>query len=165
MGTKTIPELEAQRYRKTVTLLPLVVTGKPRASIADLSPAKQIAVIECFNNNGVHKRDGWWHGRLEGNRISGTTVADLVRDRLLRRFGAIERARHLVCLRTSRGRKSRINVGANAASCHGHQKLYSVGTLDLGSLRVHAGHGFWTDRSREIGRRVGRGFWECAGDA
>jgi hypothetical protein len=87
MGTKTMTELEAQRYRKTVTLLPLVVTGKPRASIADLSPAKQIAVIECFNNNGVHKRDGWWHGRPEGNRIAGTTVADLVRDRLLSRQG------------------------------------------------------------------------------
>ena len=35
-----------------LTLTPLVV------SVAVLSPTKRTAVIECFNNNGLHKRRG-----------------------------------------------------------------------------------------------------------
>ncbi len=58
----------------------LVVANKRRAPIADLSPTKRTAVIECFNNNGLHKRRGYWWGTPEGKHISGVTVADLARD-------------------------------------------------------------------------------------
>jgi hypothetical protein len=47
---------------------------------APLSLAKRTALIECFNNNGLHKRDGSWCGAPEGKHISGVTVADLARD-------------------------------------------------------------------------------------
>jgi hypothetical protein len=39
-----------------LTGTPLVVANKRRAPIAVLSPTKRTAVIECFNNNGLHKR-------------------------------------------------------------------------------------------------------------
>ena len=55
-------------------------TNKPRAPIVLLSLAKRTALIECFNNNGLHKRRGSWSGTLEGKHISGVTVADLSRD-------------------------------------------------------------------------------------
>ena len=44
----------------TLTLMPLVIANKQRAPVAVLSPTKRTAVIECFNNNGLHKRRGWW---------------------------------------------------------------------------------------------------------
>jgi hypothetical protein len=40
----------------TLTLMPLVIANKQRAPVAVLSPTKRTAVIECFNNNGLHKR-------------------------------------------------------------------------------------------------------------
>jgi len=39
-----------------LTLTPLVIANKRRAPVAVLSPTKRTAVIECFNNNGLHKR-------------------------------------------------------------------------------------------------------------
>jgi hypothetical protein len=63
-----------------LTLTPLVIANKRRVSVAVLSPTKRTAVIECFNNNGLHKRRGYWWGTPEGKHISGVTVADLARD-------------------------------------------------------------------------------------
>jgi hypothetical protein len=63
-----------------LTGTPLVVANKKRAPIAVLSPTKRTAVIECFYNNGLHKRRGYWWGTPEGKHISGVTVADLTRD-------------------------------------------------------------------------------------
>src|SRR5580700_7818252 len=63
-----------------LTLTPLVIANKRRAPVAVLSPTKRTAVIECFNNNGLHKRRGCWCGTPEGKHISGVTVADLSRD-------------------------------------------------------------------------------------
>ena len=60
-----------------LTLAPLVMANKPGAPVAVLSPTKRTAVIECFNNNGLHKRNGCWCGAPEGKHISGVTVADL----------------------------------------------------------------------------------------
>ena len=59
---------------------PLSIANNRRAPVAVLSPTKRTAVIECFNNNGLHKRRGYWWGTPEGKHISGTTVADLSRD-------------------------------------------------------------------------------------
>jgi hypothetical protein len=64
----------------TLTPPPLVMANKRRAPIAILSPTKRTAVIECFSNNGLHKRNGYWWGTPEGKHISGVTVADLARD-------------------------------------------------------------------------------------
>jgi hypothetical protein len=62
-------------------ILPLVVTANKRgAPVAILSRTKRTAIIECFNNNGLHKRNGYWCGTPEGKHISGVTVADLARD-------------------------------------------------------------------------------------
>jgi hypothetical protein len=52
------------------------------APIAVLSVTKRTAVIECFENSGLQKRNGYWGGTLEGRHISGVTVADLARDGL-----------------------------------------------------------------------------------
>ena len=38
-----------------LTLTPLVIANKRRAPVAVLLPTKRTAVIECFNNNGLHK--------------------------------------------------------------------------------------------------------------
>lgn len=59
---------------------PPFMADKPPASIALLSLAKRTALIECFNNNGLDKRSGYWCGASEGKHISGATVADLTRD-------------------------------------------------------------------------------------
>jgi hypothetical protein len=66
--------------RMSSTSSPRYTTNEPRAPIVLLSLAKQAALIECFNNNGLHKRMGCWCGTPEGKRISGGTVADLSRD-------------------------------------------------------------------------------------
>jgi hypothetical protein len=58
----------------------LVMANKPRAPVVVLSPTKRTAMIECFNNDGLHKRNGYWCGAPEGKHISGVTVADLARD-------------------------------------------------------------------------------------
>src|SRR4026208_471319 len=63
-----------------LTRTPSVLGNKRRAPVAVLSPTKRTAVIECFNNNGLHKRRGYWWGTPEGKHISGVTVADLARD-------------------------------------------------------------------------------------
>jgi hypothetical protein len=52
-----------------------VETQVPRLSLA-----KRTAVIECFNNSGLHKRNGSWRGSPKGKQVSGVTVADLARD-------------------------------------------------------------------------------------
>ena len=62
-------------------ILPPVLTANKRsAPVAILSPTKRAAVIECFSNSGLHKRNGYWCGTPEGKHISGVTVADLARD-------------------------------------------------------------------------------------
>jgi hypothetical protein len=59
----------------------VVIMERP-APIAILSVTKRTAVIECFENSGLEKRNGYWGGPLEGRHISGVTVADLARDGL-----------------------------------------------------------------------------------
>jgi hypothetical protein len=66
--------------RMPSTPSPKYATNKLRAPIVFLSLAKRTALIECFKNNGLHKRRGCWWGMLEGKHISGVTVADLSRD-------------------------------------------------------------------------------------
>ena len=83
-----------------VILPPLGVARKPRAPIAALSPTKRTALIECLNNNGLHKRNGYWWGKLDGKHISGVTVADLARDGM---FSVIKDLRHSSARLTERG--------------------------------------------------------------
>jgi hypothetical protein len=49
----------------TLAPLPLVMANKPRAPVVVLSPTKRTAMIECFNNDGLHKRNGYWCGAPE----------------------------------------------------------------------------------------------------
>jgi hypothetical protein len=63
-------------------VLPLA-SGEQRALIAILSAAKRNALIACFNGNGLHKKNGAWHGPPDGKPVSGVTVADLARDGML----------------------------------------------------------------------------------
>ena len=84
----------------TLTLMPLVIANKQRAPVAVLSPTKRTAVIECFNNNGLHKRRGYWWGTPEGKHISGVTVADLARDGI---FSVVINLRHSSARLTERG--------------------------------------------------------------
>ena len=96
----------------TLTLMPLVIANKQRAPVAVLSPTKRTAVIECFNNNGLHKGRGYWWGTPEGKHISGVTVADLARDGI---FSVIINLRHgsarlterapMICTDADRSRK------------------------------------------------------------
>ena len=77
---------DAKRTAKTTPKLILpaaVMANKRRAPVAILSYTKRIAIIECFSNNGLHKRSGYWCGTPEGKHISGVTVADLARDGML----------------------------------------------------------------------------------
>jgi hypothetical protein len=67
---------------ETAPLLPLA-PSEPRALIAILSTAKRNALVACFNANGLHKKDGAWHGPSDGKPVSGVTVADLARDGML----------------------------------------------------------------------------------
>jgi hypothetical protein len=83
-----------------LTRTPLIVANKRRAPIAVLSPTKRIAVIECFNNDGLHKRRGYWSGTPEGKHISGVTVADLARDGI---FSVAINLRHGSARLTERG--------------------------------------------------------------
>jgi hypothetical protein len=85
-----------------VILPPLVMANKPRAPVAVLSPTKQTAVIECFNNNGLHKRRGHWCGGPEGKHISGVTVADLARDGM---FSVIKNLQYSSAQLTERGQR------------------------------------------------------------
>jgi hypothetical protein len=107
LGAKTMREPGVQRDRKnettiisTVTLPPLAVAIKPRAPIAPLSPTKRTALIECLNNNGLYKHNGYWWGTIEGKHISGVTVADLARDGM---FSVIKDLRHSLARLTERG--------------------------------------------------------------
>jgi len=84
----------------TLILPPSVVANKPRAPVSGLSPTKRSAVIECFNNNGLHKRNGHWCGVPEGKHISGATVADLARDGM---FSVIKNLRYSSARLTERG--------------------------------------------------------------
>jgi hypothetical protein len=83
-----------------LTLTPLVIANKRRVSVAVLSPTKRTAVIECFNNNGLHKRRSCWWGTPEGKHISGVTVAGLARDGI---FSEIINLRHGSARLTERG--------------------------------------------------------------
>ena len=106
-GTRQMREPGLQRhgnYEATVTsaltLTPLVIANKRRAPVAVLSPTKRTAVIECFNNNGLHKGRGYWWGTPEGKHISGVTVADLARDGI---FSVFINLRHGSARLTERG--------------------------------------------------------------
>jgi hypothetical protein len=63
--------------------LPLLAPGERPAPIAFLSPSKRNALVTCFNSDGLHKKDGAWHGAPGGKPISGSTTADLARDGML----------------------------------------------------------------------------------
>jgi hypothetical protein len=76
-------ELETIRTKPASELLPLLARNERRAEISLLSPAKRTALIESFNNNGLHKQKGCWHGSSDSKPISGSTVADLRRDGML----------------------------------------------------------------------------------
>jgi len=79
---------------------PLAFANNRRAPVAVLSPTKRTAVIECFNNNGLHKCRGYWWGTPEGKQISGGTVADLARDGI---FSVAVNLRHGSARLTERG--------------------------------------------------------------
>jgi hypothetical protein len=83
-----------------LTRTPLVIANKQRAPVAVLSPTKRTAVIECFNNNGLHKGRGYWWGMPDGKHISGVTVADLARDGI---FSVVINLRHGSARLTERG--------------------------------------------------------------
>ena len=106
LRTKTMGEHRLQREGKnepaitSIVMLPSLVIEKPCAAVADLSPAKRAAVIECFNNRGLHKCNGYWCGPPEGKHISGVTVADLARDGV---FTVIKNLRHGSAKLTERG--------------------------------------------------------------
>jgi hypothetical protein len=83
-----------------LTSSPLVMANKSRAPVAVLSPTKQTAMIECFNNDGLHKSHGHWCGGPEGKHISGVTVADLARDGM---FSVIKNLQYSSARLTERG--------------------------------------------------------------
>ena len=105
-GTKTMGEHRLQREGKnelaitSIVTRPSLVIEKPCAAVADLSPTKRAAVIECFNNRGLHKCNGYWCGPPEGKHISGVTVADLARDGI---FTVIKNLRRSSAQLTERG--------------------------------------------------------------
>jgi hypothetical protein len=77
-----------------------LTANKLRASIAGLSLARRTAMIECFNNSGLQKRNGCWCGAPESKYISGVTVADLARDGM---FSVITNRPHGSARLTGRG--------------------------------------------------------------
>ena len=83
-----------------LTRTPLDIANKRRAPVAVLSPTKRTAVIECFNNNGLHRHRGYWWGAPQGKHISGVTVADLARDGI---FSVVINLRHGSARLTERG--------------------------------------------------------------
>ena len=58
----------------TLTPPPLIMVNKLRAPVADLSPTKRSAVIECFNNNGLFKRNGYWWERQKASTSQGSLL-------------------------------------------------------------------------------------------
>jgi hypothetical protein len=68
---------------KSTSGLPVLAHNKRRAPIYILSPAKSIALVECFKNNGLLRQKGCWRGSRDGKPVSGITVADLSRDGML----------------------------------------------------------------------------------
>jgi hypothetical protein len=102
----------------TSTLKPpaSVAANKPPAPVVVLSLTKRTAVIECFNNNGLHKRNGYWCGPPEGRHISGVTVADLARDGM---FSVITNLRSRSARLTERGQwLARTLIEASGAQQH-----------------------------------------------
>ena len=81
-------------------LQPVFTADERRAPVAILSPTKRAAIIECFSNSGLHKRNGYWWGASEGKHISGVTVADLARDGML---SVIKTLQYSSALLTERG--------------------------------------------------------------
>jgi hypothetical protein len=61
----------------------LLAPDERRAPIVALSLAKRNALIACLKAEGLHRKDGAWHGPLNGKPVSGVTVADLSRDGML----------------------------------------------------------------------------------
>jgi len=57
--------------------------GEARALVAILSTAKRNALLACLSGNGLHKKNGAWHGPPHEKPVSGVTVADLARDGML----------------------------------------------------------------------------------
>jgi hypothetical protein len=55
---------------------------EPNRIYANLSAARQKALLTCLTHDGLEKRAGTWGGAA-GATISGSTVADLARDGLL----------------------------------------------------------------------------------
>jgi hypothetical protein len=82
---------------------PKYATNEPPAPIVLLSLAKRTALIECFNNNGLHKRMGCWCGtgrqaylRCHGRRpLSRWHV--LCDHKSTIWLGRIDRTRQMVC--------------------------------------------------------------------
>jgi hypothetical protein len=121
-GTKAMGEHRLQREGKnepaitSIVTRPSLVIEKPCAAVADLSPTKRAAVIECFNNRGLHKCNGYWCGPPEGKHISGVTVADLARDGV---FTVIKNLRHGSAQLTERGQwfARTLIAAANGSVC------------------------------------------------
>jgi hypothetical protein len=61
----------------------LLASDERCAPIVELSLAKRNALIACLNAEGLRKKNGAWHGPLNGKPVSGATVADLSRDGML----------------------------------------------------------------------------------
>ena len=76
-------DIKNTRTKPASELLPLLARNRRRAAISLLSPAKQTALIQAFNNDGLQKQKGCWRGSSDSKPISGLTVADLSRDGML----------------------------------------------------------------------------------
>src|SRR6516164_3881683 len=68
-------DIENTRTKAASELLPLLARNEQRAPISLLTPAKLTALIQCFDNNGLYKQKGCWHGSSDSKPISGGTVA------------------------------------------------------------------------------------------
>ena len=94
------------------SMLPSLVIENPCAAVADLSPTKRAAVIECFNNRGLHKCNGYWCGPPEEQaHFRCYCCRPRSRWRLYcnqkpsTRFSAIDRTRPMVCTDADRSTK------------------------------------------------------------